>query len=192
MGYLHEVANAVNWVEKEGNESIILLHCTSCYPALPEEANLAAIHKLGDVFEYPVGYSDHTEGVDVACVAAGLGACMVEKHFTLDKSLPGPDHSGSADPSDLKRMIAWIRTMEKAIGDGRKGPADCERIARLKKRRSIYAARDLPIGTRLSFEDVLLLTPSSPESQLEDLPVFLGCCLNIDLKKGDLITSTVF
>lgn len=192
MGFLHEVVNAVNWIEEEGNEAIILLHCTSLYPTSPAQANLAVIKRFNMIFDYPVGYSDHTIGVDVACAAAGLGACMLEKHFTLDKSMPGPDHAGSANANDMKKIISWIRTMEMAVGNNKKGPVDKEKEARLLKRRAIYAARDMKKGACLRYEDVALLTPSTPMSQLEDLDRFIGRPLKKGVMKGDLITVDVF
>lgn len=192
MGYLHEVANAVNWIEEEGNRAIVLLHCTSLYPTSPAQANLSVINRLKTIFDYPVGYSDHTIGAAVACAAVGLGACMLEKHFTLDKSMPGPDHAGSADADDMKKIVTWVRTMETATGNDRIEPVGGEKEARLLKRRAIYAAKDMDKGSCLRIEDVALLTPSSPMSQLEDLNRFIGRPLRKDILKGDLITVDVF
>jgi sialic acid synthase SpsE len=117
---------------------------------------------------------------------------MLEKHFTLDKSMPGPDHAGSADSNDMKQIVSWVRTMELASGSDRIEPVGEEKEARLLKRRAIYAAKDMDKGSYLRVEDVALLTPSSPKSQLEDLNRFVGRPLKIDIMKGDLITVDVF
>ena len=192
MSYLYEVARTVRWIEETGNDKIILLHCVSCYPTPVEECNLSAISHLEQSFGYPAGFSDHTIGIEVPFAAACLGARVIEKHFTLDKNLPGPDHSGSADPADLKKLITALRTYEKALGDGIKKPSTSEKITRLKKRRSIYAAQNLSAGDILEPEDTVLLTPSTPESRLEDLDSFLGRTLKVDISQYEIITKSVF
>lgn len=191
MSYLYEVANSVRWIEEAGNDNIILLHCVSCYPTPSDECNLSAMSAMENAFGYPTGFSDHTVGFDVPFAAVCMGARVVEKHFTLDKNLPGPDHAGSADPQDLKRLVTAVRAFEKARGDGIKKPSISEGITRLKKRRSIYARRDLQKGDILRLEDIGFFTPSLPESQIEDLDNFLGRTMKELVRKNALITSAV-
>lgn len=191
MSYLYEVANTIRWIEETGNDQIILLHCVSCYPAPPEECNLSVMNTLSSTFGYPAGFSDHTIGTDISYAAACIGANIIEKHFTLDKKLKGPDHAGSADPQDLSRIVSLIRTFEKAYGDGIKRPSKSEEITRLKKRRSLYAKRNLLKGEVLSIGDINFLTPSLPESQLEDLDNFLGRNIKVDISQDTLITRSL-
>jgi len=191
MSYFHEVANAVRWIEETGNDQIILLHCVSCYPTPPEECNLSVMQAMEAAFGYPTGFSDHTVGFDIPFAAVCMGAKVIEKHFTLDKKLPGPDHAGSADPEDLARLVSAIRSYERSIGDGVKRPSVSEEVTRLKKRRSIYAKRELQKGDILKPEDIDFLTPSVPESQMEDLEIFLGRALKEDVRKNGLINSDV-
>ena len=191
MSYMHEVANSVRWIEETGNNEIILLHCVSCYPTPPEECNLSVIPKLASTFGYPTGFSDHTVTLDVPFASACMGANVIEKHFTLDKKLTGPDHAGSADPEDMKTLIGWLRNLESVIGNGIKEPSKSEKVTRLKKRRSIFAKRNLSSGDILTEHDICLLTPSLPESQLESLESFLGRTVKTEIPKNGIITSEV-
>lgn len=191
MSYLYEVANSVRWIEKAGNDQIILLHCVSCYPTPADECNLSAIASMENAFGYPTGFSDHTVGFDVPFAAVCMGAKVIEKHFTLDKKLSGPDHAGSADPEDLKRLVAAVRIFEKARGDGVKRPSVSERVTRLKKRRSIYAKKDLQKGDILTIDNISFFTPSLPESQMEDLDSFLGRTVKEPVGRNALITKAV-
>ena len=191
MSYMYEVANSVRWIEETGNNDIILLHCVSCYPAPPEECNLSVIPKLASAFGYPTGFSDHTVTLDVPFASACLGANLIEKHFTLDKTLKGPDHAGSADPEDMKTLISWLRNLENAIGNSIKEPSKSEKVTRLKKRRSIFAKRNLSSGDILTERDIYFLTPSLPESQLEDLESLLGRTVKVDISRNRIITSEV-
>lgn len=190
MAYLHEVANAVRWIQETGNELILLLHCVSCYPTLPEDCNLRAVQTLATAFGYPTGFSDHSLGVAIPYAAACMGANILEKHFTLDKKLPGPDHSGSADPDEMKTLVTWIRQFETARGDGYKQPAESEITPRASKRRGLYASRSITAGDILSTDDIELLTPSLPRNQLENLNDFLGRSVKTGISEGDPITSS--
>jgi N,N'-diacetyllegionaminate synthase len=116
MCTLGEVESAVETLEEAGNRNFVLLHCVSSYPADPGDVNLRAMHTLAAAFECPVGYSDHTPGIEVGIAAVALGACVLEKHFTLDRSLPGPDHAASLQPDELQALVRGIRTTEAAIG----------------------------------------------------------------------------
>jgi N-acetylneuraminate synthase/N,N'-diacetyllegionaminate synthase len=143
MSFLSEVAEAVWTLKTAGTSEILLLHCVSSYPAPPESLNLRSIQTMRDYFDLPVGYSDHAEGILLPLVAVSLGAVLVEKHFTLDKHAPGPDHKLSVDPGELRSMVQSIRIIEASLGDGRKCPAPCEAENRLLSRRSIVACADI-------------------------------------------------
>jgi N,N'-diacetyllegionaminate synthase len=120
MATLGEIEEALKTLKNVGAEDIILFHCVSSYPAKIEDINLKALGTLEHVFKLPTGFSDHTLGFTASIAAVALGACVIEKHFTLDKKLPGPDHRASLEPDELKRMIRAIRDVEKAMGNGMK------------------------------------------------------------------------
>lgn len=164
MAYLDEVADAIDTLNSAGAEDIVPMHCVSAYPASPEQMNLRSLHTMRSHFGLPVGLSDHTRGILVTLSAVALGAVVVEKHFTLDKNAPGPDHNLSMDPDDLKQLIRSVREMESSLGDGRKRPSDAEQSARVLARRSIVAAVDIP-----RHETILphMLTYKRPASGLE-------------------------
>ena len=123
-----------------------LLHCTSQYPTPLDEVNLMAMDTLQQAFHLPVGYSDHTQGTLVALAAVARGACIIEKHFTLDRSLPGPDHKASLEPGELDTLVSGIRSIESVLGDGLKGPQPSEWDTRLAARQSLVAASPLRKG----------------------------------------------
>lgn len=143
MSFLNEVADAVWNLRSAGAREILLMHCVSAHPAPPEHMNLRAIQTLQSHFELSVGLSDHSEGILFAPVAAAMGAVLIEKHFTLDKGAPGPEHKFSLDPGELKLLIRHLRDVEAGMGDGRKRPADVEEEGRLFNRRSIVASVDI-------------------------------------------------
>jgi N-acetylneuraminate synthase len=129
---------------------VTLLHCTSQYPTPAEAVNLRAMDTLRSAFKLPTGYSDHTLGIAVAVAAVARGACVIEKHFTLDRTLPGPDHKASLEPDELARMVAAIREIEQALGSPLKAPAACERGTRAVARKSLVAARAIRHGERFT------------------------------------------
>jgi len=141
MSYLSEVDEAVRIIQDAGNEQLILLHCVSNYPADPSDVNLHAMETMRKAFAVPIGYSDHTLGIEIPIAAVAMGACVIEKHFTLDRQLPGPDHRASLEPPELKAMVDGIRKVEQALGDGRKMPASSEEDTRRVARRSGNARR---------------------------------------------------
>lgn len=161
MATLEEVEKAVGVIKREGVEDIILLHCVSNYPAKVEDMNLRAMETLRDTFRLPVGLSDHSLGITIPIAAAVLGACVIEKHFTTDKNLPGPDHQASLEPHELQDMIAGIRTVELALGSGAKRPVQSEADNRLIIRRSLAAACNIPKGTVISLDMLKALRPAS-------------------------------
>ncbi len=150
MSDLSEVTRAVETIEAAGDPPLALMHCVSSYPADPAEANLRAIPVMARAFGRPVGWSDHTAGRAVALAAVALGACIIEKHFTLDRSMPGPDHKASLEPAELGDLIRDIRVVEAALGDGRKRCMPSERDTAKVARRSLVATCDIPSGTVLT------------------------------------------
>lgn len=156
MATLDEVESALGVL---GGHPVALLHCVSSYPAPPEAANLRAMATLARRFKVPVGWSDHTQGHDVTVAAVALGACIVEKHLTLDRGMQGPDHAASLDPEQFEAMVRAIRLIGASLGDGRKRPQDCELEARRIARKSLVAARALEPGQALATDDVACLRP---------------------------------
>jgi N-acetylneuraminate synthase len=152
MATLDEVRGAVETIRGAGNEAVVLLHCVSAYPADPADANLRAMTTMEQALQVPVGYSDHTLGIEVALAAVALGACVVEKHLTLDRSLPGPDHRASSDPRELAGLVRAIRTVESALGHGRKEPVPGEARIAAVARKSLVALADIPAGAVLAPE----------------------------------------
>jgi len=187
MSNLEEVREAVETVRAGLCDELILLHCVSNYPADASDVNLRAMRTLADAFHVPVGYSDHTEGTAVALASAALGACVIEKHFTLDRNLPGPDHKASLEPIDLAEMIRGIRLVEAALGHGRKECAESERETALVARRSLTAARDIPAGTKLTREMIVARRPGTGLAP-SLLPRLVGRTLKAPLAAGCLFS----
>ena len=160
MATLDEVGAALAALKQAGATDITLLQCTSLYPAPAETANLAAMRTLADTFNCPVGYSDHTCGDHVAIAATALGAQVIEKHFTLDRTLPGPDQEASLETDELAAMIQRIRETVVALGSGDKVPAPGEAETAKLVRRSWHAARHLSAGTILEEKDIVLIRPA--------------------------------
>ena len=161
MSMLGEVERAVAVLSGQCCPDIALLHCVTEYPAPVEQVNLNAMLTLRQAFALPVGYSDHTIGFEIPVAAAALGARILEKHFTLDKSMPGPDHAASLDPTELALMVRAVRNVEQALGDGIKRPAPCELSNRDVARKSLIAARALAAGETLRREDIAVKRPGS-------------------------------
>ena len=160
MATVKEIADALRVLDtaKPGIE-VILLHCTTNYPCPFEEVNLKAMLTLKEVFGLNVGYSDHTTGIEVPIAAVALGARIIEKHFTLDRSLPGPDHKASLEPDELKTMIRSIKNIERALGDGIKKPTKSELKIKDAVRRSLVAKRDIEAGHRINKKDIAIKRP---------------------------------
>ncbi len=159
MATLSEVEEAVSTIRGEDNDNIILLHCVSNYPPRMEDANIKAIVTMQRAFQLPVGYSDHSPGIIVSLGAVALGACVIEKHITIDKSLPGPDHPYALEIDEFREMVRQIRLLESALGNGIKGPAEAEIPERKWARRGIYAAADIPRGTAITREMLKVVRP---------------------------------
>lgn len=152
-----DIQLALDVMAAEGNDQVILLQCTSLYPAPATLANLRAMRSMQAAFGTLIGYSDHTMGDHVALASVALGACFIEKHFTLDRSLPGPDHPFAMEPTELAAMVQRIREVESSLGDGRKaGPRPEEAEMAEKGRRSLHARDDIPAGTVIA-DDMLVV-----------------------------------
>ncbi|MGA3171998.1 MAG: N-acetylneuraminate synthase [Chthoniobacteraceae bacterium] len=161
MGTLDDVRQAVAAIRHAADVPIILLQCTTNYPSSPEDANLRALVTMRETLQLPVGYSDHTQS-ETCCVAAvALGAVMIEKHFTLDTTLPGPDHSSAAAPDEFARLVARIRETERALGSGRKEPSPAEAANAPAMRRGIVAKRRIAVGEIISAGALTLKRPGA-------------------------------
>ena len=161
MSTLGEVEEAVKTILDSGNNKLILLHCNFNYPADAGDVNLRAMTTLQQAFQLPVGYSDHTPGHEVCLAAVALGAVVIEKHFTLDRNLPGPDHKASIEPSEMKELVSKIRKVEKALGSPIKRPSGAEIANRAISRRSITAAIDIRAGETITLEMLCLKRPGT-------------------------------
>ena len=146
MSSLGEVETAVRTFEAEGNQQLILLHCVSDYPAKASDCNLRAMSTLRSAFGYPVGFSDHTLGSEVAAAAVALGACVIEKHLTLDPQMEGPDHAASANPDQFAALVNTIRAVESALGNGIKSPTAAELQTKKVVQKRLLISTDLPAG----------------------------------------------
>jgi N-acetylneuraminate synthase/N,N'-diacetyllegionaminate synthase len=156
-----DIAEAVRTFREAGGKDLILLHCTSSYPTPATDVHLRKIPTLAATFGCPVGLSDHTRGLVAAVGAVALGACLIEKHFTLDKNLPGPDHWFSADPAEFGSLVEAVRTVEQDLGDSALGFTESERQGRADYRLSCVAARALDSGDRLEEADVSFHRPGT-------------------------------
>ncbi|WAM37241.1 N-acetylneuraminate synthase [Caldicellulosiruptor acetigenus] len=186
MANLGEVEMAVNTIKKCGNGNIALLHCTSSYPTDYGDVNLTAMLTLKNAFKLPVGYSDHTTGIEVAIAAVAMGAVIIEKHFTLDKNLKGPDHRFSLTPDELKAFIKSIRNVEMALGDGIKRCLESEKENKFFSRKSIVAKRTIKKGERIEADMVDFKRPEKglPPTMLEYI---LGKRAVCDIEKDTFI-----
>lgn len=173
MSTLGEVEAALEAIEQEGNPPLALLHCVSNYPAAPSACNLAAMGTLRSAFGRPVGWSDHTLGHDVAIAAVALGACLLEKHLTLDTGLEGPDHRASLDPAQFAAMVRAVRDVESALGDGRKRPTPSELETKRVVQKSLVTARAIRKGETLE-PSALALRRTSGGLPPSALPLVVG------------------
>jgi len=167
-------------------DKLTLLHCTTEYPAPPEDINLAAMDTLRNHFGLPVGYSDHSDGIAISVAAVARGATVIEKHFTLDKSMQGPDHKASLEPRELAAMVESIRAVEAAIGDGVKQPGASEMKNIEVARKSLFAAADIEAGAVFDAGNLAIMRPGTGRSPM-DYWDMLGQKSACAYKKGDLI-----
>jgi len=194
MANMQEVIEAMNVLIQEGIEKdrITILHCNTEYPTPMKDVNLKAMNTIGEVLGVQVGYSDHTLGIEVPIAAVALGAKVIEKHFTLDKSMPGPDHIASLDPSELKNMIQAIRNIESATaGTGIKEPSQSELNNIAVVRKSLHFRKDLIAGHIINVEDLIALRPGFGVSPMQ-IDHYIGKKLNQNVDAFSMIENTQF
>lgn len=173
MATIKEIEDALKIIYKTGNHQVILLHCTTNYPAKFESVNLRAIESMQKKFKVPVGYSDHTPGLAIPIASSALGAAVIEKHFTLDRKMAGPDHRASIEPQELKEMVDAVRAIELARGDGKKRPQKEELEMRNIARKSLFTKVNIPKGEEIKEEMLIARRPGTGISP-EDLPKIIG------------------
>ena len=178
---LGEVEQALNWIYEAGNTDVILLHCTASYPANYASMNLKCITTLKSAFNCPVGLSDHNTENITAVAAIALGATVIEKHITLDKTLPGPDHHFALEPDQLKELVSWIRNTEESLGNGIKRLDSSEQSGRKFGNRSIHCKRDLKEGDILKADDIIIKRPAFGV-EAKDMDKIVGRSLKKDIK----------
>ncbi|MDL0108730.1 N-acetylneuraminate synthase [Campylobacter felis] len=188
MANLGEIEAALEILRKNGTKNITLLHCTTEYPAPFEEVNLNAIKTLKEAFKLKVGYSDHTKGIVAALGAVALGAVVIEKHFTLDKTMEGPDHKASLEPSELKELCEGIRTLEKALGNGIKKASKSEAKNIIIARKSLVAKCEIKKGDKFSEQNLTTKRPGSGISAMR-YEEYLGKRALKTYKKDELINE---
>ena len=186
LSTMNEINDAVNCCLFEGNNQIALLHCVANYPAQPNEVNMNVINTLKKTFGFPIGYSDNGESSLVDIVAVSMGANIIEKHFTLDKKMSGPDHGFSIDPNGLKSLISQIHEIDQMKGDGIKIPQFSEIKNRLTIRKSITAKRDLQQGEKIQEGDISIKRPADG-IEPKYLTMILGKTINTNIKKDSPI-----
>lgn len=188
MATLAEVETALQVLEKAGTprSNVYVLHCTTQYPAPLESVNLRAMDALATLGCAGVGYSDHTEGIDVSVAAAARGAVVIEKHFTLDRNLPGPDHKASLEPAELKRLVDAVRRVSVMLGSEEKTAAEAERPNMEVARKSIVASRAIAAGEVFSEENICVKRPGNGISPMRWYDV-LGCKAPRDFAPDELI-----
>lgn len=187
MSTMHEIIKAVNEIQKRGNNKIALLQCTTDYPANPKEINLHAILTLQKNFALPIGYSDHTTGPTAALVAVSLGSTVIEKHFTLDRNMKGPDHFASSEPEELKLLVDEIRKIEKTFGTSTKKPTKSELVNLKNMRRSIYANKAIHKGTKISRDMLAIKRPAKGLSPVY-FDTVVGSMAKVNIKRNQPIT----
>lgn len=167
MSTMEEISAAVSALKNNGSGEITVLHCTTEYPTPYEDVNLKAMNAIKDEFDLPVGYSDHTKGIEIPIAAVAMGATVIEKHFTLDRSMEGPDHKASLEPNELKAMVSAIRNVEIAIGSGEKKPAESEKKNMVIARKSIIAKSDIEKGEIFTEENLTVKRPGNGISPMK-------------------------
>ena len=191
MSTLGEIEDALEAIESEGNDQVLLLHCTSNYPTNEEDVNLNAMNTMKLAFGLPVGYSDHTMGIEVSIAAVAMGAVVIEKHFTLDRNLPGPDHRASLEPKELKELVIGIRKVEKALGSFIKKPTESEIEVKNVAQKSIVASRDLKLGEIITADMLECKRPGTGiPPKLMNLVV--GKKLKCDIEQDTILSFDMF
>jgi N-acetylneuraminate synthase/N,N'-diacetyllegionaminate synthase len=187
MANLGEIEEALTAIRSQGNDNIILLHCNSLYPTPTDIVNLRAIRTMAAAFKIPIGFSDHTLGIHISLAAVAKGATVIEKHFTLDRTMKGPDHSFAIEPQELIQLVSMIRDIEKAQGTGMKERSKEEQEMYEKGRRSIIAARDIMKGTKIT-KNMLIVKRPGYGIEPKYLTCVIGRIAKVDIKQDDFIT----
>ena len=187
MSYLSEIDQAVRVIRSSGCDRLVLLHCVSNYPADPADVNLRAMQTLALAFGVVVGYSDHTPGVESALGAVALGAAVIEKHLTIDKDLPGPDHKASMEPREMITLVHGVRTLESALGDGIKKATPSEEAIRRVARRSLVLKNDIKAGEVI---EASMLTAIRPAGGIDPylMEFVVGHRAKRSIKAGQMLT----
>lgn len=186
MSTLGEIEKAVEVIEEEGNNQIILLHCISIYPPAYEDINLNNILMLEKTFNYPVGFSDHTIGTSIPLAAVALGSCIIEKHFTLDKDMPGWDHEISADPEELEVICKESKNIVKSMGNFKRIVSEAEKEKLKKFRRSIIIARNMKKGEEIKLEDLEFKRPGTG-IRPDELSYVIGKVVIRNIEKDEIL-----
>ena len=184
-----EIDEALKAIRSEGNDDIILLQCVTNYPSHFESANIRAMKAMGELFDVLVGYSDHTPGIVIPLGAVSLGACVIEKHFTDDKTRAGPDHPFAMDIKEFKEMVDSIRILEKAFGSPIKDLYEEEKETVILQRRCLRAAKDIAKGSKITEEMIDVLRPLAKDAlEPKYKETIIGREVKVDMKKGDPFT----
>ena len=186
MSEPEEIGRAMEVLRQSGTTDISLLHCNTQYPTPMQDVNLRAMEQMREMFRVPIGYSDHTQGIEVPIAAAALGAAIIEKHFTLDRNMEGPDHRASLEPDELKQMVASIRNIETAMGDGHKRVTASERENLVIVRKSIVAGVPIRKGEVFTEDNLAVKRPGSGISPMRWNEI-LGRTADRDYEADDLI-----
>lgn len=186
MSTMLDIKNAVSVLKEHGSGEITILHCTTEYPTPYKDVNLNAMDTIKKEFNVSVGYSDHTKGIEIPIAAVAMGALVIEKHFTLDRNMEGPDHKASLEPDELKSMVSAIRNVELAMGDGKKKPAASEIKNMAVARKSIVANKDIDKGEIFTEENLTVKRPGNGISPMKWFEV-LGQAATRDFKEDELI-----
>jgi len=190
MGSLNDIQEALDTIRKAGHPPVAVLQCTTNYPSSLSDTNLRAMPAMAGALQVPIGYSDHTIGQTAILGAVALGACIIEKHFTLDKHLPGPDHACSMEPADFKAMVAAVRDMEKTLGSDRKEPSAAEIQNAKGMKRSIVTAQRIPKGTRITAAMLTFKRPATGMAPRE-FDRIVGQLAACDIPADTLLTSAM-
>jgi N-acetylneuraminate synthase len=184
---LQEVDTAVSLLKRVGTPELVLLHCVSQYPAPISELNLRAIATLKESFDLPVGFSDHSQGIEASIASAALGAVVIEKHFTLDRNMEGPDHRASAEPEEMREIVVSLRVVKPSLGDGEKRPMPCEQANIALIRRGLVANGPLRRGQRLERQMLEVKRPAIGIAP-RDLEKIVGRTVRCDLEHDEPVT----
>ena len=186
MSTIDDIRQAINVLTQNGTTNIKLLHCNTEYPTPYEDVNLNAMKTMHDIFGYEVGYSDHTKGIEIPVAAVAMGATVVEKHFTLDRNMEGPDHKASLEPNELSEMVKSIRNVEKSFGNGIKVPSESEKKNINIARKSIVAKKDIKKGDIFTEDNITTKRPGSGISPMKWNDI-IGVRAKKDFNEDDLI-----